>query len=291
MPDSVAQFLGIMVLAVILLIALIAEIYLRWSGFGRFPLYVVDARCGYRMKSGQRGVFRNRTAWAYDDRGMRFDGQLATLAGANVLVGDSVVDGGLQYPQDETLAARLQAALGEVVYPVACPGWALANELGALTSIEGWQHAKRLVLVLNTGDFDEVGIADSELSFPTRYPWWLLMWLVRRQLYRNRPRWWPGKGRPITLEVSPGLRADNLARFREVVDHFRGQIIIVRYPRRNENPSTDPFFASLRACDANIRMVDVNEAAEWSEQCYIDHIHPNAMGVAILFDHILEGAF
>ncbi len=243
------------------------------------------------MKSGQRGAFRNRYPWAYDGHGMRFDGQLSTLAGATVLLGDSIVEGGLGLRQEETIAARLSAGSGELVYPVACPGWALANALGQFTGMAGWQEAKRLLLIVNTGDFDTVAVSGSEFSFPLRYPRWLALWLVRRHLYRHKPRWWPGKGDATPVRVVEAVRAENLARFSRVVTDFRGQIVIVRYPRRSEDPSTEPFFTSLQACDASIKLVDVGEATEWSDKCYIDEIHPNAFGVAWLAELLLERAF
>jgi hypothetical protein len=110
------------------------------------------------MKASQRGHFLNRYQWAYDERGMRTKNYVSTLSGAVILLGDSVVDGGNYLTQSETLAERLQGAIGRTVYPIACHGWSIENELAALTSMPSWQNAEKLDPRAHRGDFDYTNV-------------------------------------------------------------------------------------------------------------------------------------
>ena len=270
---------------------LTAEIFFRRAGFGEFPLYTISEPAGYRMRSSQRGVFRRRHSWAYDLHGMRFEAPLTSLANINVLLGDSIVEGGLGLGQSETLAYQLQAASGETVYPIACPGWALSNALSMFTSFDGWQEAKRLLLVINTDDFDTIASASNELSFPTKYPWCLTLWLARRYLYRRNLWRWPDRDIEAVSHNSAIVRAENQTRFREIAEIFRGKIIIVRYPRLNEDPRKESFFDTLKGSTKNVAMIDIDIATIWSEECYADDIHPNGLGVELLSRLLLEKVF
>ncbi|MCH7627831.1 SGNH/GDSL hydrolase family protein [Novosphingobium percolationis] len=273
--------------------ALALDIALRVMGLGGFPLYARDPASTYRMASDQQGRFRRRARWRFDRFGIRTDDSAASLAGRIVLLGDSVVEGGIHLDQDDTLAAIVARDSGWAVSAVACHGWALSNELGALTTLPGWEQAAALVWVVNTGDFDTVGRGESELSFPTRRPLWLALWLARRHIYRARPRWWPFRSHFLTPGPHrPEMRGEALARFAGIAPRIAGPIVIVGHARRDESImdgdiAGEPFFRELAAVRPGSAYVSPAALPGWDRDCYIDDIHPNARGARLIADAII----
>lgn len=274
--------------AIVAVILFTAEIVLRMRGFGEFPLFTRDPASTYRMASNQAGAFRGRARWRFDRFGIRSDENIETLAGRIVLLGDSVVEGGTKLDQSETLAALVATDSHAPVSAVACHGWALENELGALEAIPGWNQAMALVWVINSGDFDTVGMGESELSFPTRRPFWLLLFLLRRHIYRAKPGWWPIEA----MKAAPGphlpeMRDLVIARFSRIAGQFAGPIIIVGHAQRGEDISAQPYFQMLANVRDDIILVVPSHLPGWGDNCYQDRIHPNARGARLIADAIL----
>lgn len=270
--------------ALLVALALALELSLRLTGFGSFPLFERDEASVYRMRRNQAGYFRHRFAWNYDANGMRNDDTPPSFAETTLLIGDSIVDGGLGVDQSKTLAALARGISGENFYSVACHGWALANILPALEALPGWTTAKRLVFVLNSGDLDTIGGLGSELSFPTRRPIWLTLWIVRRQAFRRlhfRP--------PERAMHNAELRAENLAAFRKLLASYAGPVVIVRYAMRGENARSERYFEDLASLEPRVRLLEAADALGWADDCYADHIHPNARGLEVLAGHLCEG--
>lgn len=270
----------------------LAEVAIRVSGISNFPLFAKDAQ-GYRMKARQSGRFRRRHRWRYDAWGMRDDRDLSSLSGHVVIIGDSVVDGGSQIDQDETLLARLRGLIDQPVYAVSCHGWSLGNELAVLQSLPDWNKASRLIFVLNTGDFDTIETAPTQFSFPTRYPMLFLPWLIGRRLYRD-PRFGRFMGWREPLRFNPEVREQVLGAFNAMLERYQGDVLLVRYPQRNEDPAREPYFTALaEACVPRHggRLIDVVADPRWAPDCYLDTIHPNSHGVRVLADVIAKGAF
>lgn len=260
------------------------EAVARLAGLGGFPLFARDPASVYRMAANQQGRFRRRARWRYDRFGLRTDDDAPDLAGRVVLLGDSVVEGGLYFDQGETVAAQIAAATGWPISPVGCHGWALTNALGAMTALPDWDRAAALVWVVNTGDFDTVGEGESELSFPTRRPWWLTLWLFRRHVYRAAPWWWPwgAKSPRASEDLRPDLRAAALHRFAEIATRIEGPILIVAHAKRGQDISGESFFRALADVRPGIGWLAPCDFAEWGRNCYADDIHPNAHGAVIL---------
>jgi len=281
--------------AMLVALPLAVELWLRRMGAGTFPLYERTADGNYRMRSDQTGVFLRRHAWRYDANGMRNDRVPPGLGGTTLLVGDSVVDGGLRIGQAETLGSVAARISGESFYTVACHGWALANSLAALKAVPGWADAERLVFVINSGDLDLVTRMAGELSFPSRRPRWLTLWLARRQAFRQFGGLLHAASAQSSGPAQPAaggaqaLRAANLALFRELLGEYSGPVFVLRYPMRGEAVRAEPFFDELAALDPRVRLLDVADAPDWSDDCYIDHIHPNARGLQVLARRLCEG--
>jgi len=282
--------MAVLVAAALLVASLIVvEIILRRIGLGAFPLFEAAAIGEYRVRANQSGRFLRRHEWRYDANGMRNDVVPSDLARSSLLVGDSIVDGGVRIDQGQTLGALTTRLSGESFYAVGCHGWSFANSLDAVMALPGWNRARRLVFVLNPGDFDKVGYRVNELSFPTRRPLWLTGWLVRRQLYRRYARYFrsPEAERALSRYVGGGeWRAVIVARFRQLLADYPGPITLVRYRLRGQTSFTEPLFEELAALDPRIRIVEGADAPGWSDDCYVDIIHPNARGLEILAQHI-----
>lgn len=275
-------------LSVLALAALgLAEALVRLLGLTRFPLYVADPACNYRMAPDQAGTFRRLTAWRYGAHGIRRDSTPESFAGAVLLVGDSIVDCSPHIDQQETLAACLERVLSRPVYPLAAPGWSLGNGLGALAALPGWDQASQIVLVLNYGDFDYDAEASSEFGFPMRRPWLASIWLVRRNLFLR------GVSRRAAIEGTaqvprnPALRQRNLARLAAMARESGAGFLIVRHPGRDEGPASDGYFAELAAA-AQCPLIDAAEAPGWSGGCYRDHIHLSVAGARVLAAHLAQ---
>ena len=85
------------------------------------------------------------------------------------------------------------------------------------------------------------------------------------------------------------LRAENLAAFRKLLASYAGPVVIVRYPMRGENARSERYFEELASLDPRVRLLEAAEAPGWSQDCYADHIHPNARGLEVLAGHLCEG--
>jgi hypothetical protein len=212
------------------------ELTLRILGLHRFPLFRSGGASVYHMRERQRGAFRHRSTWIYNECGMRTDRPFVASPGAVIVLGDSVVDGGLRISQDEMLARGIEAAAPVEVFPLACHGWAMRNQIEALAALPGWRNCGALVWVLNPGDFDTIGQGGSAFSFPEHRPWLLSLWLLRRYLLRRRgsarqsdPSAWP--------TPDPALRSGNLERAQDVLRGFEGIIVIVHFPARENGRS------------------------------------------------------
>jgi hypothetical protein len=270
-------------LALLTIVALgFGELLARWWRLDDFPLYQIGGPEGYRMAPDQSGKLRGRIAWRYDRFGMRSDEDPRSLAGRVLLLGDSVVDGGTMASQDDTVMAHLARHLGRAPYPVACHGWSLHNGLAALEGFPDWETAAWLVCVVNPGDFDTIGRAESQFSFPIRRPKLLAPWLVWRLLYRRRARLRPRAMRRLVLAEDPHLRAHLFARFAAIAERFTGRILFVYVPMQPDQASQAEFFRLLAGSVRDCLAIDAGQQDGWGPSCYADHVHPNAAGRAEL---------
>ncbi|MGA2637252.1 hypothetical protein [Methylocella sp.] len=89
-----------------------SEIVLRIAGFGSFPIYDVDNDLKYIPSANQAGAFLDRHRWAFNDRHMGNTVNWSPESHPDVLlIGNSIVMGGLPFDRDQKLGALLQQAL------------------------------------------------------------------------------------------------------------------------------------------------------------------------------------
>ena len=267
---------------------LVFEWGLRLAGLADYPLYKHVQPEFYRSASSQKGRFRNRFTWQYDHLGMRSSAELESIAGATILVGDSVVDGGMNLDQSETLTSRVRALTGRTVYPVACHGWSLANEMLALQAMPEWESAEALVWLINPGDLDNITRGDDQFSFPTVRPRLLLPWIFARTVKRHAS-YRPLASNPLRDQINKEFRSKLKSNFVELANQFLGKIVIIEYPMAIEIIPEESFCQNLAALVEGATLIRLQELPSWTVDCYFDHIHPNSLGLSLLSE-IIQGA-
>jgi hypothetical protein len=100
-------------------------------------------------------------------------------------------------------------------------------------------------------------------------------------------------GRRSLPQFDPALRPAILAEFAGMVSTYAGPVLIIRYPRRGENPAREPFFGELveASGQARTRLLNICGHPDWNDACYRDHIHPNSRGVRVLAEAIAKEGF
>jgi hypothetical protein len=151
-------------------------------------LYRKDAQVGYIPIANQTGRFFNRIRFVFNDRSMGV-GEPFDLKPADViLIGDSIVNGGVQIDQPERLGPQLQAILERRVWPLSAASWALGNELKALYQIPDFNRAAAIVFVNNYDDFRTPSVWKNDIEHPARKPRLVSLYVLRKLLRRDDDR-------------------------------------------------------------------------------------------------------
>lgn len=152
----VTQRAGIVALAVMFALALLAEAMLRAVGYADPALYVADSQYEYVLAPNQ-SVRRLATRIETNRYGMRasdFDAARRAPSERRVLVlGDSVVSG-VNWTDQSALATTLLAADAWRVMPVAAGGWGPGN-MRAYVQRRGLYGADMVIVVLSSHDIDD----------------------------------------------------------------------------------------------------------------------------------------
>src|SRR4051812_44592251 len=102
----------IIIFVVLLLLFAGAEILTRALGFGSFPVYDVNNDLKYIPAANQHGSFMNRNRWEFNDRHMGDPVDWKPEKHPNILlIGNSIVMGGLPYDREDKLGPLLEKAL------------------------------------------------------------------------------------------------------------------------------------------------------------------------------------
>ena len=279
---GVFQSFAVVPLAGLALFA-VAEAIARMIKLADYPLFAKSGTVGYRFLPNTRGSMLGRYRWRMNAMGLRIDHDRPPEAASIVLLGDSTVEDGVYVDQDATLAARLAAATGRDVYPVACPAWSLENQLAFLREHPDLYDAGTMVFVTNTQDLAALNRWETECAQPTRRPrshaWYKLMratHLPRRIAFPFLfPPWADETDR--TWEIS----------VRDFLDRFRGRIVWLFYPLREEAlGSLVPCQELCPLIEDRAETFDLGMIPGWSMECYQDEIHPTARGRTLLLEAI-----
>lgn len=289
-----------------LLLLIIAEVFLRVNyGLGHPPIYVADARTGYRLAPNQRLRRRGNRIEInqYSMRGPAIQPTRPAQTLRVLLLGDSIVNGGWWTDQSELLSVKLEQAvatdlsqadpnlgLAQVeVLNASANSWGPRNELGYVLRF-GTFEAQVVVLLLNTDDLFAVAPNSYELGrhpgYPTRRPPLALWELVnRRRAHAPSPDL-------QALYDQPGDRVGaNLEAIRQLHQTVRdsgGQLLLAMTPLKREldpaGPKDYELVARQRLTDfaaaASIPYLDFLPVFQQSQAdlLYIDHIHLSAAG-------------
>jgi hypothetical protein len=109
-----------------------AEIYLRYAGFGSYPIYDIDNEIQYIPAANQHGRHRNRDPWFSQQQtyGKYFNWS-PEIHPNLLLIGNSIVLGGDTSNPEDWLGPLLEKALGGryTAWSVAANNWSNVNEM------------------------------------------------------------------------------------------------------------------------------------------------------------------
>jgi hypothetical protein len=269
----------LLVCGLLLLALLLAgEAILRFGiGLGDPPLYVTHPQIEYLLAPDQR-VRRFGHDYAVNGLGMR--SPTIPAQGEKVLVlGDSIVNGGVQLDQSE-LATELASAADQhhrLWLQAAAGSWGPPNELAWLRRYGDLVRPTRLVLVLSTHDLADVPdfLPLDPRTHPTVKPLCATTDLLFTYATRARARQ-PATESPPTPEVSCLTAVADMAawcRARAI------EPVILLHAERSEDPASPGLAAwSAHAAALGVRCVRLLPDRSGNDACYRDRIHLGAEG-------------
>lgn len=280
---------GIIVIAAALALFAAAELALRLSGFGSFPLYDVGGEVKYIPAANQSGAFLNRNHWIFNDRHM---GNAANWTPGPrpdiLLIGNSIVLGGLPYDQDQKLGPLLAKALDEccAVWSVAAGGWSNVNEMAYFDrNPDILPNADVVVIEYMEGGLSALAAWPGETVFPDHAPLSVSLYTFQKyvlpKLEGLRPVNDSGALPPVGAPDP-----EQLARFRRFVAAAAGtsQVLIFLFPGR-QVLSDQERWREITApvadiCNAlAVTCLDIAGQDGWRADLYgPDGVHPNVEG-------------
>lgn len=151
------------------------ELAMRWYGFCSSPLYYNNEYSGYSLVPNQ-DVLKLRNRYSTNEFSMR-SAPLNEGEHRITLVGDSVLNGGVQTDQDKLastmLENELQSKFGENmrVLNVSCGGWGIDNAAGVFKQY-GDFNSELIVIVMNSCSavetMSENEVAGKNKNFPAQ---------------------------------------------------------------------------------------------------------------------------
>jgi hypothetical protein len=244
--------IGLWALGVGLTAVAIAEVFLRYRyGLGDPPLYLVDARTGYRLAPHQQLRRRGKRMEInqYSMRGPKISPQPAARTLRVLMMGGSLVNGGWAIDQDDLLSLQLETALAPLqpglerveVLNASAHGWGPRNQLGYLLRF-GTFGAQMVLLVLNTDDLFVIAPHSYDLGrnpqYPTRRPRLALQEVIARQR-----RYTPSAKLQALYDQRGdrvGVNLEALRQIHQVVNEARGHLLLTFTPLRRELSADSP---------------------------------------------------
>ncbi|MCC7503008.1 MAG: hypothetical protein IT229_10790 [Flavobacteriales bacterium] len=167
-------------------LALFGELLLRCWGLREHPLYAADPRYEYMTLPGQV-MHYGRITFRTNELGLR-SAPIGKKRGKRVLViGDSVVNGGLQTAQESTATALAQQHTGIELINLSAASWGPDNAM-AFMRAHGTFDADAMILVFSSHDaYDRMTftpIVGAHPSYPDHRPLFAWSIVLDRSLYR-----------------------------------------------------------------------------------------------------------
>lgn len=308
-PGGLRRPLGPRLAIAILIAAAACEIAGRAYGLHQPVIYEATAY-GYRVAPNQ-DARRFGHGVRYNTLGLRNDAVTAvpsTGAMRVLCLGDSVANGGAITDQADTIPYRLEALLrqkhGRVeVLNASAPGWAIANELGWLSTY-GTLDSQFVVLVISTHDLFQPlaasSVVDSHPSFPSRKPLLALEDIVGHYLL---PMLMPADSAadPGAAGVAAsGLQArknrDDILAIDGIVRRGKGRLMVVFLEQGRDNSGDTATLGAKRELFSlldrhAIPVVTLGSEVEirGRDAMFRDDVHPNPVGNLAIAHAIARG--
>jgi lysophospholipase L1-like esterase len=292
--------------AVVLLLAIAAEIFARLGlGLGDPPLSIADPKIEYVFKPGSYHRFHHRVF--INDFSMRSPPLTPHKTNPSeqrvLVIGDSIVFGGVQTDDSQLATALLSARLADSLHApvyianISAGSWGPPNQLAYLEKF-GLFDGDLIVLVLSSHDYADAPTFEpivGTASFPDRAPI-SAAWegFSRYVLHRSSAPPEPGNG-ILTATADPNAIAACLDSVRKIILMAREHgvpILIAQHRERAEQnaPFEHPGHAAIAsiARQLNVPLIELGPAFKRSmdagQDPYRDPIHPTALGQQILAD-------
>lgn len=283
---------------------LVAELLARYEGFANPLLYRV-AGSSYELAPDQHVAMlgHSETIDSFGLRGPEVAARPTPGVTRIMVLGDSVANGGSHLDDSQTIPAvtsRKLTAQGcrNEILNASAGGWSLFDEV-AWTRSHGLYGSRTVVWVINSMDLDEPAgnstLLDHNPAFPTHAPLSALGEILFRYAL---PRLGIGPGTADNGSIMPG--AFNEAIFKQTRAltrafasdlHRQGVDLMVLYHDGvGSNPAPrqvaeQQFLADLSSAGITVVRTRPLEAAA-NPALFLDVIHPNAAGDALIGDHL-----
>ncbi|MGH6834862.1 MAG: SGNH/GDSL hydrolase family protein [Methylocella sp.] len=272
-----------------LLIAL--EIYLRYAGYGSYPIYDLDNDVQYIPAANQHGMFRNRYTWFFNNRHMGNIANWSPEIHPNLLlIGNSIVLGSNTFNPEDKLGPLLEKDLGGryTVWSVAAGGW---------TNINAMVYLDRNADVLHNADAVIIEYMEDHLIVPAVWPGYYICpdhkpWILTGYIFSRSVRHRLIQAGFLHFDSPPTGMPDaaQLQRFKELVMSVAKEhkIVIFTYPTlknlQNKSAWLELISPIARVCRTTMaKCVDIAQEPAWNESAYTsDGIHPTFEGNKIL---------
>lgn len=161
------------------------EVVLRIRGYHQLPVFVADARYEY-MTAPDQDLHAGGVRFSTNEFGMRC-GPIGLKKGKRVLViGDSVINGGLSSTQDSLATSIAERATGAQVLNCSAPSWGPDNA-AAFLNAHGLFDADQMITVFSSHDaFDRMTfepIVGHHPAYPDHQPLLAVEAYVRKLFY------------------------------------------------------------------------------------------------------------
>jgi lysophospholipase L1-like esterase len=291
------------------------ELVLRFGlGLGNPPLMQADPKVGYRFQPNQK-LFRFGKHIEYNQYSQRnapIDSVKPPGTRRILVVGDSVINGGVMLDQSETVTEQLRSRLGTSVEVLnaSAGSWAIENRIGYLQEFGTFQ-SDAIIFQVGTSDLIQPTstgeMIGANQNFPNRRPWSALGEGWSRYLEPALMQFFHLAWTMPAYAQDPSPRqksiwfAQNMQSFRQEIQSLQSNpatrnipIVVLYTPNRVDvlPKATPPMYkAEFLQLLAQLKtpVVDVHTAwsalpSEQTAQYFIDGIHPTAAGSRAIAD-------
>lgn len=285
---------------------ILSELVIRLTGIGDFPIYQTDREIGYIPAPSQSGKFLHQNEWVYNKLSMGVAEEFPTDHSPQLLLmGDSIVQGGNPYRQNEKLGPQLQTLLeGQwKVWPVGAPSWGFLNQQEYLRRYpEVLRSIQGIIWIFNSGDFQDRSQWWSDATHPRQKPLFMSYYALNKYLLEKKFKfqfpellfWVKGLQPPSSLPIDAKWE-DWENQFMHLQTLALKSKVIVFYPDLQEfvNPGDDHYQNFIQRMQGLIQeqgwiLIDLRQRSDWKKEYYRDWIHPTPEGNRVLSEIIAE---